>query len=73
MLNNANGEGLPIGDAQEREKALKALEKMKILEEEMAPRMSTIVSINGAIISGTNADWILECKKKVDRRIRTIM
>lgn len=56
----------------ERERALLALEKMKQLEKEMSPRMTTIVTSNGAVISSTNVDWLRECKTRHERVIRII-
>lgn len=72
MFNKQNGESLPRGDVYDHEKALKALAKMKTLEEEMAPRMTTIVTSNGAVISSTNADWLRECKTRHERVIKII-
>lgn len=56
----------------ERERALLALEKMKQLEKEMSPRMTTIVMPNGTIISSTSDTWLMECKKRHERTIRIV-
>lgn len=71
MRSKDNCGSLPRGDAYEHEKAIAVLSKMKTLEDEMAPRMTTIVCHNGTIISGTNEEWLYECKKKVDNVIKT--
>lgn len=54
----------------DRDKAHRALEMMKLLEEERASEMTTIVTIDGAVISSTSEKWLKEWKRLHDRRIR---
>lgn len=54
----------------DKDKAQKALEMMKALEEERAGEMTTIVASDGTVISSTNEQWLKEWKRMHDRRIR---
>lgn len=54
----------------DKDKAQRALDMMKALEEERAGEMTTIVASDGTIISSTNEQWLKEWKRLHDRRIR---